>query len=142
MADESLISEMVTNDMSLDLSLYKIKIDHDKKTSGKEQVWTRSITHNLRRIADECKVDSSITSLGDLLWHPKESGYTQVTKEYREKIISGFEYLRENKITLEKLAPENGWGTYDAFYTFVLEYIFALQFLNLDDETYYIDAGI
>jgi hypothetical protein len=108
-----------------------------------DEVWTGNITHNLSRMAREV-ICSGGKNLRDLLWEPNENGYSIVTKDYINKVLECFNNLIDNRESLEKYNPANGWGNYDILLEFVHSYVQALLgiILDLDNDEYKIHASV
>jgi hypothetical protein len=99
-------------------------------------VWWENITHNLGKMAKAVPVRGSV-SLYDLLWHPREAGFTKVGKEYIDLVAVGYNYL-ETHPELRRYNPENGWGDYEGLLDFTRNYNFFLQNIKDYDNTEYI----
>lgn len=87
-----------------------------------DEVWHDNITHNLTAMADKIPCSSALLSLYDLLWRPDEHEFTVVTSEYRKLVSQGLSYMLSNKEHLLQYNPKNGWGSYDQFLDFVMDY--------------------
>jgi len=104
-------------------------------------VWSENITHNLGKMAAEVPVKDGIT-LYNLLWHPREAGFTKVGKEYIDLVEIGYNYVQTHP-ELRKYNPENGWGDYGCFLDFVKDYNFLLHSLkDYDTSDYLIVADV
>ena len=95
--------------MSLDISLYT------SDTDGNEfEAWEKNITHNLTEMADKA-------GLYKVMWRPEEIEVKNA-KEAVPYLITGIKYMLDNKEALEKLNPENGWGSYEGLLNAATEY--------------------
>lgn len=83
-------------------------------------IWSENITHNLGRMASAVPVKDGIT-LYDLLWHPREAGFTKVGKEYIALVEIGYIYVQTHP-DLKIYNPVNGWGKYENLLDFVRNY--------------------
>ena len=115
--------------MSLDLSIYKRKIDNksDKGTC----IWDRNITHNLGDMARMTKGDDTRT-LYELLWRSEN---TQITRAWTNELFQCYLNLLDNRNTLEKLGGE--WGNFTDLQEFtksLLDFLFALNYEEKDVE--------
>lgn len=82
-------------------------------------VYYGNITHNLTQMARAC-------GLYQHLWRPEELGITKAGALI-PKMIEGLHVLRQSPDHFRKYNPENGWGDYDSFVAFVIEYLEACQ---------------
>ena len=96
--------------MSLDIWLIKEKCESDELA-----FWEGNITHNVNKIA------MAVGSY-ECLWRPEEIGvvYAKDNIENLRRAI-GMMYLNYN--ALEKLNPENGWGSLDVLIEFTKSYL-------------------
>ena len=83
------------------------------------EVYEANITHNLTDMAEAA-------GIYEVIWRPEECGVKKA-----EDIISalekGLHTLKSNREIMEGFNPENGWGSYDGFVTFVEEYLAACK---------------
>lgn len=91
--------------MSLDISLV---------VDGSE-VFEANLTHNLVKMADKADLYKS-------LWCCKDYGIS-VAEDLIEHLEAGLLNLTKYKDELEKLNPENGWGSYENLLCVVCSYI-------------------
>jgi len=84
-----------------------------------EELYWANITHNLNKMADAA-------GLYEALWRPDEIGITKAS-ELIGKLGLGLYVLKSDKDTFEKLAPANGWGSYNGLVSFVEKYLEACQ---------------
>jgi hypothetical protein len=96
--------------VSLDISLL------EGRTAS---VFEGNITHNLNRMAQAAGIYKH-------MWRPEEIGVKkagQLIVPLREGLFE----LLAHPDEYEKLAPDNGWGTYDQFVEFVRRYLAACE---------------
>lgn len=79
------------------------------------EVFEADITHNLTTMAEKA-------GLYMPLWRPEEIGVTHA-RDLSEHLEKGLKELRENKVELEKLNPENGWGSYENLLSLTKRYL-------------------
>jgi hypothetical protein len=113
--------------MSLDVSL-----TFDVDTGGVEykcEVYSFNITHNLGKMASECK-------LYNPMWRPyrlynidDEYGASFMVEagELYDALKFGVEELAANPEKYKKLNPDNGWGTYEGLLEVATEYMNACK---------------
>ncbi len=89
------------------------------ETSCNGQVFTRNITHNLNRMADEAGIYQH-------LWRPEEIGIRKA-EQLVLPLQDGLALLQSDPARFKKLNPSNGWGTYEGLCEFVAEYLAACQ---------------
>ena len=82
------------------------------------EVWSSNITGNLRLMAEKAKLER-------VLWHPYD---VVENSDFKAKDIvvplgEGLLYLLKNEQSLQKLNPENGWGSYSVLTQFVISYL-------------------
>ena len=88
-----------------------------------EEEWSANITHNMGRMADVVPVGDGL-SLYDVVWRPDEHDIS-TTDELVERLRSGIDYMITNRKELLKYNPKNGWGDYDSFVSWSLNYLYA-----------------
>jgi hypothetical protein len=88
--------------MSLDFTIYD---------SEENELYWKNITHNLSKMAQEC-------GLHKPLWCAYEY---ESNSDIINDITKGIENAIENRCSLEKLNPENGWGRYEGLLLFAYE---------------------
>lgn len=93
--------------MSLDVSLILDDVD----------VYYANITHNLNKMADDAGIYQH-------LWRPEEIGINTAF-QLIEPLTKGLTLMITNRERFEKFNPSNGWGDYDNFMLWILEYILA-----------------
>lgn len=79
-----------------------------------ETVFSANLTHNLTDMAREA-------GLYGVIWRPEEHGI-RMARQLVEPLRRGLEVLRSDPERFRKLNPENGWGSYDGFVSFVAKY--------------------
>lgn len=129
--------------MSLDIYLEKeCYVTYDKITFERkdEQVFWRNITHNLTEMADKAGIYEALWRPFKLLpnySHEEELVDDEYEYDFEENNIvrakditevmkRGLQFMKENKKMLQKLDPDNGWGSYDGLLAAVTEYTEAL----------------
>jgi hypothetical protein len=81
------------------------------------EVYSGNITHNLGAMADAA-------GLYICLWRPDEIGITLAGQLIRP-LQDGLARLQSDPETYRALNPVNGWGSYEGFVDFVVEYLAA-----------------
>ena len=99
--------------MSLDVTL---------KLNG-DEVYSANITHNLNVMAKEAGIYKE-------LWRPEEVGATHA-RQLIEPLKAGLCKMVSDPVLYESLNSPNGWGTYENFLPWVVEYLKACM-LNPD----------
>lgn len=87
------------------------------------EVWSKTITHNLVKMAVECRVD-----LYEAIWRPDEliKGVVSAS-DVVDFLREGLDVLKSDKERLIQFNPSNGWGNYDVLVRFVTDYIKACE---------------
>lgn len=109
--------------MSLDVYLYGPEQEvacvcsecghqHTRKESA--CFYTANITHNLGDMADAAGIYKH-------LWRPEELGIS-TAKELIAPLTDGIELLESDPDLFKKYDSPNGWGMYEHFVPFVIEY--------------------
>lgn len=80
-------------------------------------VYHGNITHNLSKMAKEA-------DLYEYLWRPDEHGIKKAG-ELILALVLGIKTLASNPEKFKEFNPSNGWGDYDGFLQFVVEYFHA-----------------
>jgi hypothetical protein len=83
------------------------------------EVYTANVTHNLGKMAREAGIYTQ-------LWRPDEIGVTKA-RQLIEPLENGLKLLKAEPERFKALNPENGWGTYDGFVSFVEAYLNACR---------------
>lgn len=94
--------------MSLDVYIKNKKKEEDRE-------WVANITHNMNKMAQRIFVSENKETLYDYVWRPEDS----------------------KRKSLLRYEPENGWGSYDSFLKFLIEYKEACE----DNPGYIIEAS-
>lgn len=98
---------------------YDYLSERDKQDFREETVWTSNITHNLGEMASHVPIDD--TNLYYVCWRPEEIGIETVG-EILPLLIKGIHYMIDHRKELEQYNSPNGWGTYNGFMKFLLNY--------------------
>lgn len=96
----------------------------DKKSYWEEESWNANVTHNLVSMASQVPItleDGKETTLYEVVWRSEELGI-ETTTSLLPYLISGLEYMISHRLDLLPFNPENGWGSYDGFIKFLLNY--------------------
>lgn len=96
--------------MSLDISL---------TATRPTIVFDYNITHNLNKMAEEAGIYYH-------LWRPEEIGITKA-EHLIEPLTAGLSLLESEPDRFKKLNPENGYGNYEGFVSFVRSYLGACK---------------
>ncbi|SRR5258706_4505767 len=90
-------------------------------------VFSRNITHNLTKMADEAGIYKA-------LWRPEELGITKA-HQLIEPLTNGLIKLEGDPDWFAQFNPSSGWGNYDGLVEFVKTYLKACeQYPNADVE--------
>lgn len=93
-----------------------------------DEYWHGNLTHNLTEMARQVKADGY--TLYDLMWHPDDHGFVNVTYEYAELVNRMVDILNDlDQETIGRTTPDNGWGTYEQLCDVAGD--FANQLMNL-----------
>lgn len=101
--------------MSLDVYIKSKKKEEDRK-------WVVNITHNMNKMAQKIFVSENKETLYDYVWRPEELGREIDTKEMVKILTKGIYIMISKRKSLLRYEPENGWGSYDSFLKFLIEY--------------------
>lgn len=104
--------------MSLDVYL-KMDIDTGGPEPYRVELFTYSVTHNLSNMASEA-------CIYEHLWRPDEIGITHA-EQLIEPLSAGLELMETEPVRFWKFNPDNGWGSYDGFVSFVSSYLDACR---------------
>ena len=98
--------------------------DTDKENYGIETNWSANITHNLGNMADQIPVtiNEMETTLSSICWRPEEIFETPTTDLVLEGLLQGVNYMLLHRKELLQYESPNGWGTYEGFMKFLLNY--------------------
>ena len=93
--------------------------DNDKRSFYEEDHWDDNITHNLGEMASHVPVGD--TTLYMVCWRPEEINIKTVG-EILPLLVEGIHYMIDHRKELEQYNSPNGWGTYNGFMKFLLNY--------------------
>lgn len=97
--------------------------DTDKACYQEENYWNGNITHNLGEMAKHIPINynGTLTKLYYVCWRTEEIGIKTVG-DILPLLIQGLHYMIDHRKELEQYNPPNGWGTYNGFMKFLLNY--------------------
>lgn len=84
-----------------------------------ETLYSRNITHNLGKMADEAGIYKC-------LWRPDEIGITHA-RQIIEPLAAGVTLLATEKRRFEAFNSPNGWGLWVSFLPFCIDYLQACR---------------
>ena len=84
-----------------------------------ETVFSDNYTHNLGRMAD-------VAGIYGCIWRPEEQGFGQAG-ELIPHLEQGLTFMVLNSEKCKELNPPNGWGSYNSFLLWVVEYLEACR---------------
>lgn len=116
--------------MSLDVYIKSKKKEEDRE-------WVANITHNMNKMAQRIFVSKNKETLYDYVWSPEELYKEIYTNEMRNVLTKGICIMISKRKSLLRYEPENGWGSYDSFLKFLIEYKEACE----DHPGYIIEAS-
>lgn len=107
--------------------------ENDKRNYREEPYWSANITHNLTEMAENIPIfhNNTFTTLYYVCWRPEEIGVKTVG-DVLPLLIQGLHYMIDHRKELEKYNAPNGWGTYNGFMKFLLNYKQACEDNDLD----------
>lgn len=82
---------------------------------GDNEVYSANITHNLNKMADAAGIYK-------YLWRPDEIGIS-TAGELVAPLTEGLVDMLRRPDHYKQFNPENGWGSYDGFIPWLVEYI-------------------
>ena len=88
-------------------------------TEGSE-LYSRNITHNLGKMADAA-------GIYQILWQPDELPWIKTAKDIIPTFEKGLAELVLNKTKYSAYNSPNGWGMYEHFVTFCIDYLQACR---------------
>lgn len=91
---------------------------NDEKYESNE-IYAANITHNLNGMA-------AAVGLYEPLWRPDENNWTKAS-DLIPLLEAGLEKLKVDPEQYGKLAPSNGWGTYEGLVEFTEKYLAACK---------------
>lgn len=104
---------------------------YEKDTEVEETKWHANITHNMGEMASHVPTHYTIdgevynSDLYMILWRPEEIGTGNIcnnTDVVAQGILHGMAYMMEHRNELLQYNPDNGWGSYDAFLPWLMDY--------------------
>lgn len=98
--------------------------DGDKEAFYEEDCWNANITHNLGEMARHIPVGE--TTLYKACWHPEHVNIL-TSGQLLPLVVEGLHYMIDHRKELKKYESPNGWGTYDGFMKFLMNYKQALE---------------
>lgn len=116
--------------MSLDVYIKSKKKEEDRE-------WVANITHNMNKMAQRIFVSENKETLYDYVWRPEELYKEIYTNEMKNVLTKGICIMISKRKSLLRYEPENGWGSYDSFLKFLIEYKKACE----DHPGYIIEAS-
>lgn len=105
--------------MSLDVTI------RFKNKEGKDDFWSANITHNMGNMASFIPViieDFGFQTLYNYVWRPEEIKKKVDTTVMVKALTVGIALMIKKRKELLKYNPENGWGSYDSFLAWLIEY--------------------
>lgn len=93
--------------------------ENDKHDFRMEDDWWGNITHNLAEMASHIPVGD--TDLYKACWRPEEIGI-KTAGEVLPLLKEGIRYMVDHRKELLEYESPNGWGTYNGFMKFLLNY--------------------
>ena len=100
-------------------------------TVVEETEWNANITHNMNKMAMKIPVSYQVegetyeNNLYYLVWRPEEVGIGNVcnnTDIVAEALQTGLAYMISHREELLQYNPDNGWGDYDSFLEWLINY--------------------
>lgn len=100
--------------MSLDVDL--IAPRHNRiPHSELDVLYTNNITHNMTHMA-------AAAGLYQCLWRPEEISCNRAY-QLQHRLNVGLTHLSQNPEEYKKYEPENGWGSWETFVGFCMDYL-------------------
>ena len=96
-----------------------MSLDIDLTDVDGNVVFSYNITHNLGRMAREA-------GIYEQLWRPDEYGLHKA-KQISASLTAGLMWLVSRPQHYKTFNPESGWGSYEGFVKFVVEYLIACR---------------
>lgn len=102
---------------------YNFLSEADKAAYSEESRWSANITHNLGEMASNVPIDfdGTPTTLYYVCWRPEEIGVKTVA-DILPLLIQGIRYMLIHRRELLQYEDPDGWGTYNGFLKFLLNY--------------------
>lgn len=103
--------------------IYNNLSERDKECYREAERWSSNITHNMGVMARNVPISTEklSTNLYQVCWRPEEIG-VETVGVILPLLISGIHYMIDHRKELLQYNPENGWGDYDSFMKFLLDY--------------------
>lgn len=103
--------------------IYDYLSEADKANYNDSDYWSANITHNLTKMAKNIPVmfGDKPTTLYYACWRPNEIGAKTIA-DILPMLIQGIHYAIDHRKDLVKYNAPNGWGTYEGFIKFLLNY--------------------
>ncbi len=104
---------------------------HGDKEEFYQSTWCGNITHNIGEMAehipvrymDERRGISYKGTLYEAVWRGDEIGKEMLNTDTMTDILThGINYMIANRKDLIRYNPENGWGDYDSFLSWLIKY--------------------
>ena len=97
--------------------------ESDKNNFNEQSRWSANITHNLGQMASNIPVNfnGNQTTLYYACWRPDEIG-VKTAGELLPLLVQGLHYMIDHRSKLMQYESPNGWGTYNGFMKFLLNY--------------------
>lgn len=92
---------------------------HEHEIEQVEEFYNANITHNLNRMATEA-------GIYEVLWRPEKVGITKA-QQLIEPLEKGLALMRSDRVRFEKFNATNGWGTYEQFIPWLINYLDACR---------------
>ena len=92
------------------------------KKKGRSYGQTMGAVYNMNKMAQKIFVSENKETLYDYVWRPEELGREIDTKEMVKILTKGIYIMISKRKSLLRYEPENGWGSYDSFLKFLIEY--------------------
>lgn len=106
--------------------IYSDLSTRDREAYHLESNWSANITHNLGNMADHIpvKLNGVETTLYYICWRPEEirPAINVNTDTVLEGLLQGINYMLLHRKELLQYESPNGWGTYEGFMKFLLNY--------------------
>lgn len=103
--------------------IYEYLSESDLDNSWESNSWSANITHNLGEMARAIpvKFGTMDTTLYYTCWRPEQIGAKTVA-DVLPMLIQGIHYMIDHRKELVQYNAPNGWGTYEGFMKFLLNY--------------------
>ena len=95
----------------------------DKETLSEEECWNDNITHNLGSMASNIPINfnGARSTLYMACWRPEEIGVKTVG-DLLPLLLQGLHFMLDHRRELREYDSPNGWGVYNDFMKFLLNY--------------------